>query len=117
VVFKVKALKTSPIWNRPLRRTFLAISSEYSRDKLWILKSCGTRPREVVLSPSQFPVQYSWQCVRAFLGEYYFSDHLAFILEILDISNTYNVMDLFEVQGDIIERRLLRPDKSKFLQL
>jgi hypothetical protein len=44
---------------------------------------------------------------------------LELLLEILDISNAYNVMDLFEeVQGEIVERRLLRPDtvdKSEFL--
>jgi hypothetical protein len=40
------------------------------------------------------------------------------LLEILEISNTYKVMGLFdEVQGEIIDRRLLTVDESEFIML
>ena len=96
------------------------------------------RPR-VVLSPSQSSTHgnvfaHSWVSVTFPFrppNPYIYSDYiytksrggrdlsLELLLEILDISNAYKIMDLFdEVQGEIVERRLLRldtVDKSEFL--
>jgi sacsin len=112
-------------------RVFLAASSDYFKD---YFRGDFMESR----SASQgglhtLQVEFSWQCVRSFLGGYWhpFFNHvvltftsdyiytgskgdnisLELLLELLHLSNYYHITDLFdEVQGEIITRRLLRPD-------
>jgi sacsin len=114
-------------------RVFLAASSEYFND---CFRGDFVESRNV--SPDglhTLKVEYSWRCVRSFLGGYYpfyvvkplrpykcHSDYIytgskgddlsvELLVEILHLSGYYHVTDLFDdVQVEIITRRLLRPD-------
>ena len=127
VKFIVQDTSVPPLF---AHRVFLAASSEYFENYF-----CGDfqESRSATPGPVTIEVNYSWQCVRSFLGGYFrfpakytalifTSDHvyignkgegcsLELLLEILGLSSYYHVADLFdEVQGEIIQRKLLRPD-------
>jgi len=53
-------------------RTFLAVSSEYFRDKFCAGSDSQESRNMSTASPLTISVQYSWKCVRTFLSEYYF---------------------------------------------
>lgn len=112
-------------------RVFLAASSDYFKGYFR-----GDFIESGKLCPDglhTLKVEYSLQCVRSFLGEYRFffstiyslhlpSDYIytgnkgenfsvELLLEILHLSDYYHVRGLFdEVQGEIMRRKLLRPE-------
>jgi len=92
VVFRVEPTEDVPN-PEPLfaHRTFLAVSSEFFRKNLCV---DSQESRNVSMgSPLDIKVNYSWQCVRSFLGEYYLFFVLTIYLILVQISSTVGALE------------------------